>query len=737
VRFAPLPTRFEPNVGQADGRVRFTARTRDGALFLTDGAAVLRERAGGAVRLEPAGARAARAEGLDALPGTTNYFRGSDPSRWRSNVPAFARVRYESVYPGVDLGDYANAGRLEYDFVVAPGADAGRIRLRAEGASSVEVDGGALVLRTPSGEIRQRAPYAYQPAPEGARPVAARYEIVAPDEVRFALGALDPSLPLVVDPAVAFATYLGGTDLDDGAAIAVDASGSVYVAGTTTSADFPTVGALQGEIAAPATSDAYVAKLAPDGASLVYATYLGGGDTDNANTVAVDDTGAAYVAGVTTSSDFPTRAAFQGAKGLESDGFLTKLAPDGASLVFSTFFGGESSDQITDLRVRADHTVVFGGRTSSKTLPTANPIQDEPAGAADAFVTVMNATGSQLAFSTYLGGSGTEQIDAIVLGPNGAVYASGTTDTPDLAPCPPSRGGGPVHAFLARLLPAPFAIVPVGCGGQAIASCVAADDSSGADFRIRALAGGGGESLDTRMLTFGANLASLGERDFGGSGQDYPDAIAVGSEGSVCIVGDTDSADLPTVDPVQATNGGGLDAFVTLLAPDTGEVVFSTYLGGSDTEFPTAAAVDADGNIYVAGVTFSANFPTTDGALQRELRGASDAFVVKISPSVPTEPDFSIGLDPPDLFVMRKARGIVDVVVGRTGGFDGNVTVTAPDTRAIKVKLTPATATTSGDLVSFNYKVKKKAASGTYPLVFTARDASGRTRTATLNLTIQ
>jgi beta-propeller repeat-containing protein len=187
---------------------------------------------------------------------------------------------------------------------------------------------------------------------------------------------------------------------------------------------------------------------------------------------------------------------------------------------------------------------------------------------------------------------------------------------------------------------------------------------------------------------------------------------------------------------VQAAPGGDVDAFVAVFAPGSDDVTFATYLGGAGTEFPTAIAADSSGNIYVTGVTFSSDFPTSGGALQPELDGDSDAFVVKISVPVSTTPDFALS-PPAPVTATRGHKGSFDVGVVRLAGFDGAVTVSAPNTKAIKVKITPASASTSGDLVTFNYKIKKKAAPGAYPLVFTGRDASGRERSATVSLTVQ
>jgi hypothetical protein len=545
--------------------------------------------------------------------------------------------------------------------------------------------------------------------------------------------------PRAATAEVAFATFLGGSDFDDGRDVAVDAAGNVYVVGSTSSPDFPVVGALQGALAEPTTSDAFVVKIAPDGRTVVFATYLGGTATDSATAVAVDETGAVYVAGTTQSKDFPLRNAMQAETGGGSDAFVAKLAPDGHSLVFSTFFGGTGDEAASDLQLRADLSVAVGGRTTSADLPLASPQQGTfGGGPADGFVAVVGAAGANLENATYVGGSGDDQVDAVVVGPTGVVYASGVTGSADFAPCPAGLDQGP-HSFLAVAAgAAPRAPYAFPCApGSSIAAAAAAGGPQGAGFQLRALAGGGADSLDTRAVTVSADLAYVREQAIGGAGQDYPDAIAIGADGATAVAGDTDSEDFPLVSATQPAFGGFLDAFIAVLAPGTDQPLFATYLGGSDVEFPAGVAVDAAGNVYVTGVTFSADFPTSEAALQDELGGPTDAFVVKYSAPEPAGPDFAISAAPPVVVAPRNSRGSITVNVNRGGGFTGNVTVRAPNAKPIKAKVSPATLSTTGAAVTFTYKVKKKAVPGTYPLVFTATDSAGRSRTATLTLVVQ
>jgi hypothetical protein len=348
-----LPVRFEPNVGQTNGRTRFLARIGGCTAFLTSDEAVLALLApatcpdegmvrGSVVRMRLEGTSpGARVEGEEDLPGKSNYFIGSDPSRWRTDVPGYARVRCRDVYPGVDLVYYGNRGKLEYDLVVEPGADPRRIAVRFEGAERIDVSSeGDLLIRTPAGSLRQAAPACYQPTGSTSAPVAGRYVALGRDRVAFELGSYDPSRPLVIDPQLVYSTYLGGGVSDWCRGLAVDASGAAYVAGYTASTDFPTLGAYDSTFTG--FYDIYVTKLTAAGDALVYSTYLGGSSEEEGFGLAVDASGAAYVAGRTTSTDFPTANAFDSTLGGNWDAVVAKLSPSGNALVYSTYLGGPS-----------------------------------------------------------------------------------------------------------------------------------------------------------------------------------------------------------------------------------------------------------------------------------------------------------------------------------------------------------------------------------------------------------
>jgi uncharacterized repeat protein (TIGR01451 family) len=383
--YGKLPLRFEVNRGQTASRVKFLARGSGYTLFLAETGAVLRLRAvdkegiekrSDTLQLTLEGAnRKPSISGLDELPGKSNYLVGADARQWRTGVPAFERVRYESVYKGIDVVYYGRQGQLEYDFVVAPGADASRIRLRFDGAGATHVDeNGDLIIEAVGGDVRQQRPIAYQEFEGVRREVSARYALDARGRVRFELGDYDRARTLVIDPVLLYSSYLGGADADTGTSIAVDAAGSAYVAGTTASTDFISPGSLQASKSD--FNDAFVLKLSPDGKSLVYATYLGGNGDDFASALAIDASGNAYVGGFTGSGSFPTTpGAFQTSKDGSGDGYLAKLNPTGTSLVYSTYIGGQGNEQVNSIAVDAAGAAFVAGRTDSfnfTRLPIAN-----------------------------------------------------------------------------------------------------------------------------------------------------------------------------------------------------------------------------------------------------------------------------------------------------------------------------------------------------------------------------
>ncbi len=448
--YGKLPLAFEPNVGQTDARVRFLSRGGGMTTFFTDTETVMvlsRNREQAVVRMKLAGAgQPRRAVGLEKLPGVSNYFLGNDPAKWRTDVPHYARIQYDGVYPGIDLVWYGNQRRLEYDFVVAPGADPNQIQVAYEGVESLRVDkGGDLVLRTALGEVRQQRPRVYQEIGGKQVEVGARYSMAARNRVSFVLARYDRKRELRIDPVVlVYSTYLGGSSStqypmlgnDQGTGIAVDKAGSAYVTGYTSSTDFPTQSAYQMD-PDKYYYDVFVTKLAPGGNTVVYSTYVGGSSDDWGYGIAVDAAGSAYVVGQTRGTNFPTQSAYQPTyRGTQVDAFVTKLAPAGNALVYSTYLGGTDYEAAYGIAVDAAGSAYVTGYTASTDFPTKSPYQAAYKGnqgtgssTGDVFVTKFVPAGTALAYSTYLGGSGGDVGNGIAVDGAGSAYVTGSTES--------------------------------------------------------------------------------------------------------------------------------------------------------------------------------------------------------------------------------------------------------------------------------------------------------------------
>ena len=613
--YGQIPLHFEANQGQTDSEVKFLSRGKGYTLFLTPTEAVLSLRKSmkvdkeiipsadevgdpgtrtSTVRMKLIGAdRDPKITGLEELPGRANYFIGSDPTKWRTDVPLYAKVKYKGVYPGIDLVYYGNQRQLEYDFVVAPGADPDVIRLEFEGSDHIRIDvSGDLVLKTAAEEIRMRKPLVYQSVDDVRQEIAGEYVLLGQMEVGFQVGLYDAAQPLVIDPVLGYSTYHGGSGSDEGSGIAVDGSGNAYLTGQSNSTNFPTANALQTTFSG-GSWDVFVTKLSADGASLVYSTYLGGSGEDEGSGIAVDGSGNAYVTGGTKSTDFPTANALQPTFGGDRDVVVMKLSADGASLVYSTYLGGSGEDEGARIAVDESGSAYLTGVTDSMNFPTANALQPTFGGGLgggfDAFVTKLSADGTSLVYSTYLGGLSVDAGLGIAVDELGSAYLIGFTDSTDF---PTANALQPSHDP----------------GTDAFATKLSADGAS---------------------LVYSTYLGGLSVD--GGLG------IAVDELGSAYLIGITDSTDFPTANALQPTFGGNWDAFVTKLSADGTSLVYSTYLGGSSSEgdpavneFLMGIAVDESGNAYLSGWTQSSDFPTAN-ALQPTFGGGRDAFVTKLS----------------------------------------------------------------------------------------------------------
>ncbi len=585
------PFHFERNAGQLDGSVLYYAQDSGDRLLLTRDEAILRlEKPGRIAAAEPWATVRLRADGANPrpevvaegeLPGRSHYLRGNRPAEWRTDVPHHARVRYRDVYPDIDLVYHGREGRLEYDWVVAPGADPGRIRQRFVGAERVVLDvAGDLVIHTPDLSFRQRRPVLYQEV-EGERlAVEGGYVLHEDGALGYRVRGYDPRRPLVIDPVIEYRQLLGGSLTSEGRAIAVDSLGNAYVTGFTNSLDFPTVDPLPGGT----SGNVFVSKLGPDG-TLLFSTYIGGSLSSSPFTIAVDAAGEVYVAGQTSATDFPLVNAYQSTRRGASDGFVLKLSIDGKALVYSTLLGGSSTDLVAGLALDGDGNAYVTGKTESADFPLLRQARVGVIGATRAFVSKLAVAGNALVYSQHIGGTDGAPSEgaAIAVDTAGNAYVAGTTEA---AAWPP----------LVR--------------------------------RVLGLRGGGADAFVIKVSPAGNLFPWL--TYLGGSSNDGARALAVDAGGFAHVAGVTTSADFPTVNALQPVFPGGTAGFVTKIAASGESLAFSTFLGGNNATTATAVAVDLLGHAYVAGHTSSTNFPVPVDAPDPLLCVGSRAYGIKL-----------------------------------------------------------------------------------------------------------
>jgi hypothetical protein len=677
--------RFERNRGQLDDRVRFVGRGTGHSLFLTRDGAVLalrrphdgdgdgdgaagavdsqkdsRRSSGGAafeqsiVTMRVAdGRRNVEPVGGARLSSQSNYFVGRQ-AKWRAGVDQYASVRYAGVRAGIDLVFYGSGDdQLEYDLVLSAGVDPRRAGLSFGGIDSVHVDasGAAVLTASGGGALVLRAPVAYQIAADGTRTtVAVRYVDRGAGRLDFAVGRYDRRRSLIIDPVLTYSTYLGGSGDDEARGVAVDRSGNVYVTGLTASGDFPIApGPGVSQSKSGGGYDAFVSKYTSAG-QLVYSTFMGGGAYDAGDAIAVNPGGIAVVAGATSSADFPTTAGalYQSVRG-GLDAFVAKLTPDG-SVVFATYLGGAGNDQATGIAMDAFGNAFITGFTDSRSFPvSSSPLQAGSGGYNDAFVSELNATGSALVYSTYLGGNDQDYAYGIALDSSGDAYVTGETFSRNfpIAFALQSTLAGFNDAFVVKIAPGGasllyatylggndeeegFGIAVDGAGNAHVAGFTASNDFP----TVRPLqSGSGADGFLTKINADGTRF--LYSTYLGGSGTDYLNAVAVDPYGGAVVAGGTQSIDLSVSDPIQPALAGGFDAFVARLNQTGSRASFSTYFGGADIDVANAVAVDAT-STYVIGKTKSLNLPTLSPVQPSLAGGDGDAFVAKIlTPAVP------------------------------------------------------------------------------------------------------
>ncbi|HEY0703679.1 MAG TPA: SBBP repeat-containing protein [Candidatus Acidoferrales bacterium] len=657
--------------------------------------------------------------GTEKLPGTTNYFIGRDPAQWKSNVANYAKVKYESVYPGIDLVYYGNDRNLEYDFLVQPAAHPSDIRIALTGdggAQNAKIDAyGDVTIALHDGDLRFHRPLAYQRGSNGEKLlVESRYVLdktggrspKAERELALEVGHYDRSKPLIIDPVLTFSTFLGGTSVDIASCVALDSAGNIYLVGHTLSADFPTVDPLQGTLHSN-EGDVFVTKINSGGSAIIYSTYLGGvaPDGQSASAVAVDASGNAYVVGEGP-NDFPvTTGAFDTSCAACSGGpFVLKLDSTGSQLLYSTFLRGQSGvtgDAISAITVNSLGSAYVTGVSVSPDFPTTAGAYQRSRinGNNQAFVTEFNPAGSALEYSTYLGAG---QSAGIALSSPGNAYIAGTAQESTFPTTPgafqttyTAEGGNSGLGFVTELNASGSALVYstyLGGSGGDFTGGIALDSAGNAyvggqtfskDFPLK---NAFQNTLKGPANAYAAALnpngtALIYSTYLGGSVDDAAQAIAADSVGNVYLTGFTQSPDFPVVDALQGTFGGSTDVFLTMIGP-SGTPLFSTYLGGTQDDYGNAIALDDAENVYLAGRTDSSDFPVLQ-ALQPKLDVGNvscppavcpDAFLTKISVSTATPPsDFSVTLSPASATIAAGGRESFNVQLTPAGGFNQTV----------------------------------------------------------------
>ena len=581
-RVAHIPLVFEPNQGQAQGDARFLSRGSKYTVLMGGDKTTLMltpaadagdpgtQRPPSVVTLELVRSnKLVSPEGKDLLPGKSNYYIGKKSTDWITGIPQYGRVTLKSIYAGIDLVYYGHDGQLEYDFVLSPGADPKLLSFRVTGADTIDLDdGGNLCLKVGGGTVELHKPTIYQEISGVRHEIGGEFNRRGDNEIGLAISEYDSAQPLVIDPVLSYSTLIGANNSTQVQGVAVDSSGNVYITGTTSATNYPTVKAFQSKN--DGYSNLFVTKLNAAGDVILYSTYLGGSGFDNAGGIAVDSSGSAYVTGTTQSTNFPTTsgAFMTTCPGICNTPFVSKFLTDG-SLAFSTYMGGSNSPAHA-IAVDSAGEAYIAGDTASNDLPTT-PGSFEPifqgmqcTGCINAYVEKLNASGTGLVYSTYFGAVGYGGVPS-TFGPGIAVDSAGSAYL--------------VGNTTAIPVENPIQLSPVG-----------------APFSPNAF-----------ITKFSPDGASLVFSTYFGGGYDYATGVAVDPLGNVHVTGTSSSCEFPLSLNAFSTDCGSQQVFVVTLNSTGSQILFSTFLRNG---FSEGVAVDKAGNTYVTGIATSSNWPT-------------------------------------------------------------------------------------------------------------------------------
>lgn len=618
------------------------------------------------------------AEGLQK--GKVNYLIGHDPEKWKTNIPTYQEVVYKDIYKKIDMKFYGNNHQLEYDIIVKPGANPSHIKLAYEGIEDLRVtDERNMEIYLKEGKIIQKKPYIYQEISGKRVEVEGSFNILEtrgkkqegrysslknpkykirnlfPTEIgepKFVFGfhvaSYDKRYPIIIDPVLIYSTYLGGSSLDRSYDIAVDTDGNAYITGLTESTNFPTDSGISGSYAG--NGDVFVTKIDASGDSLVYSTYIGGTGYDYGSSIAVDSSENIYISGGTVSADFPTVAAiYENHAGGDYDAFISKIDASGSNFIYSTYLGGSGTDRGNDIAVDTFENTYITGYTSSTDFPTASAIYESNEGFPGAFVTKIDASGNSLVYSTYLGGNGLDSGSGINVDNSGNVYITGYTESDDFPMVAPIFGSyaGAGDAFITKinasgsglvystylggsLRDGSHGVIAVDNSGNAyISGGTESNDFPTASAQYENYAGGSSDAFIAKIDDSGSSLVY--STYLGGSGYDRVNGLAVDTDGNAYVAGFTNSTDFPVVAALYENYEGGLsDAFIAKIDNSGNNLVYSTYLGGDDLDEAYGIAIDTSGNAYVTGRTLSGDYSTFN-PVYADYSGSGDVFIAKIA----------------------------------------------------------------------------------------------------------